>query len=189
MWEQKRGECIKAYWRELGQTLVIDCRWKHTLPNFRVFLPDDILLSLQCDILMQEELKLGQQAVTRHTQPPSQTYRVQLSPDILGPLCHGLGHAVYRLALAMQPSSQSVSAPSPSAAAIQGEPANWPQLSSLQPALGLITGRVAYSVTESGCGVMLRQLQSLLIFADDAWNMPLLAAGPSCPFCAHAARR
>ena len=56
---------------------------------------------------MQEELHLGQQAQTTHTPPPSQTYRVQLSPEILDPLCHGLGHAIYRLALAMQRGPQT----------------------------------------------------------------------------------
>ncbi len=50
----------------------------------------------------QEQLQLGQQAQTLHSPPASLTYRVQLSPDVLDPLCHGLGHAIFRLALAMQ---------------------------------------------------------------------------------------
>ena len=92
------------------------------------------------DVVMQEELRLGEQALTTHTQPPSQTYRVQLSPEILDPLCHGLGHAIYRLAFGMQRSSQSPALLAPPAAAIPGGSAQRPQVPSLQPALGMITG-------------------------------------------------
>lgn len=97
---------------------------------------------------MQEELKLGNQAITRHTQLPSQTYRLQLSPEILDPLCHGLGHAIYRLAFSMQHSTQL--APG---ADIPGGPMQRPQASDLQPALGVTTGRVAYSVSGAECSL------------------------------------
>ena len=101
---------------------------------------------VECDFVMQEELRLGEQAVTTHTQAPSQTYRVQLSPEILDPLCHGLGHAIYRLAFSMQHSSQSPAVPVPPAAAIHAESAQRPQVPSLQPALGMITGKAAQSM-------------------------------------------
>lgn len=91
--------------------------------------------------VVQAELRLGEQALTTHTQPPSQTYRLQLSPEILDPLCHGLGHAIYRLAFSMQHSSQSTAVLVPPAAAIPGGPAQRPQVPSLQPALGMITGK------------------------------------------------
>ena len=96
---------------------------------------------------MQEELRLGEQAPTTHTQLPSQTYRVQLSPQILDPLCHGLGHAIYRLAFSMQHSLQSPAVPMLPAAAIHGGSAQRPQVPSLQPALGIVTGRLANSLS------------------------------------------
>ena len=77
---------------------------------------------------MQEELQLGQQAQTTHTPQPSQTYRVQLSPEVLDPLCHGLGHAIYRLALAMQRAPQTTAAAGPV------------QQAQLSQSLGLIAG-------------------------------------------------
>ena len=98
---------------------------------------------------MQEELKLGTQAITRHTQLPSQTYCLQLPPEILDPLCHGLGHAIYRLAFSMQHS-----APLAPVANDPGGPMQRPQVSNLQPALGVITGRVAYSVTGANCSLV-----------------------------------
>ena len=93
--------------------------------------------------MVQEELRLGEQALTTHTQPPSQTYRVQLSPGILDPLCHGLGHAIYRLAFSMQQSLQPPAVPVPPAVALHAGAAQRPQVPSLQPALGMITGKAA----------------------------------------------
>lgn len=98
---------------------------------------------------MQEELKLGEQAVTRHTQLPSLTYRLQLSPEILDPLCHGLGHAIYRLAFSMQHTTQS--APT---ADVPGGLIQRPHVSNLQPALGVITGRFAHSVSGAECSLV-----------------------------------
>lgn len=86
---------------------------------------------------------MGEQAVTTHTQPPTQTYRVQLSPDILDPLCHGLGHAIYRLAFSLQHSSQLPAVPVPPAAAIHAGSAQRPQVPSLQPILGMVTGKAS----------------------------------------------
>lgn len=115
-------------------------------------------------VVMQEELTLGQQAQTTHTQPLSQTYRVQLSPEILDPLCHGLGHAIYRLALALQPSMQPSLSSLPAVAASPRGVLEGPQLSSLQSTLGLIAGSVTFV---AGYAFMwfLQQLQSLLVFA------------------------
>lgn len=55
----------------------------------------------------QEQLQLGSQAQTLHSPQPSATHRLQLSPDVVDPLCHGLGHAIFRLALKMQQRPQS----------------------------------------------------------------------------------
>lgn len=107
------------------------------------------LVVAHCGIDMQDELKLGNQAITRHTQLPSQTYRLQLSPEMLDPLCHGLGHAIYRLAFSMQHSAQLAPV-----ADIPGGPMQRQLVSNLEPALGVITGRLAYSVSESECSLI-----------------------------------
>ena len=78
---------------------------------------------------LQDTLPVSQ-AQTTHTPLPSATYRVQLSPEVLDPLCHGLGHAIFRMALAKQQSPQ-FSADRP---ALQGL--------DLTPFMSLIAGRI-----------------------------------------------
>lgn len=48
---------------------------------------------------MQEQLQHDRHAQTTHTPHAGQSYRVKLSAELLKPLCHALGHAIYRLAM------------------------------------------------------------------------------------------
>lgn len=83
--------------------------------------------------VLQDEMQLPE-AQTMHTPQPSQTYRVQFGPEVLDPLCHGLGHAIFRIALAQEPSMQSTGLPV-SATDSTG--------STSRPSLGLVAEAVA----------------------------------------------
>ncbi|KAL3157560.1 hypothetical protein ABBQ32_012015 [Trebouxia sp. C0010 RCD-2024] len=146
---------IRSWQRDavVGAALRSFCSWMVTYTDAAIAAFASLALSLaaagcpwiqaEAQRLLQEELTLGQQAQTTHTQPLSQTYRVQLSPEILDPLCHGLGHAIYRLALALQPSMQPSLSSLPAVAASPRGVLEGPQLSSLQSTLGLIAEAVA----------------------------------------------
>ena len=91
---------------------------------------------------MQDELQLPE-AQTMHTPQPSQTYRVQFGPEVLDPLCHGLGHAIFRIALAQEPSVQSTGLPV-STIGSSG--------STSRPSLGLVAGKHSWSIAYGARG-------------------------------------
>lgn len=94
---------------------------------------------------MQDELQHNSHAQTTHTPRTGLSYRVKLSSELIDPLCHGLGHAIYRLALTsserpstqvagrhqLSPGNYATSAYAPAANAIAP---------STQPLLELVTG-------------------------------------------------
>ena len=93
----------------------------------------------------QEQLQLGSQAQTLHSPQPSATHRLQLSPDVVDPLCHGLGHAIFRLALKMQQRPQSPRSPHSNLGADADSSAmQQSSMSSfnLEPFLGTVAGRL-----------------------------------------------
>lgn len=93
----------------------------------------------------QEQLQLGSQAQTLHSPQPSATHRLQLSPDVVDPLCHGLGHAIFRLALRLQqrPPSPMLSHPDLGASTDSGAMQQSSMSSfNLEPSLGTVAGRL-----------------------------------------------
>lgn len=94
---------------------------------------------------VQEQLQLGSQAQTLHSPRPSATHRLQLSADVVDPLCHGLGHAIFRLALKMQQRPQSptlshsdLGAGTDSSAAQQSSMSSF----NVEQSLGTVAGRL-----------------------------------------------
>ena len=98
------------------------------------------------ELVVQETLQLSQ-AQTVHTPLPSATYRVQLSPEVLDPLCHGLGHAIFRLVLAKQQSLQSPALLDPQSLTAD---ALGSQGDDLRPSPSLIAGKFGVSAEETG---------------------------------------
>lgn len=54
---------------------------------------------------MQEQVQHNTRAQTTHTPHCGSYFRVKLSAKLLDPLCHGLGHSIYRLAMTTNQSS------------------------------------------------------------------------------------
>lgn len=87
-------------------------------------------------------MHLGHQAQTSHTPKASLTYRVQLLPDVLDPLRHGLGHAIFRLALVML-ETDALAQPVTSAAGAQASTAQQPGVSRiLETTLSTVAGEL-----------------------------------------------
>lgn len=87
-------------------------------------------------------MHLGHQAQTSHTPKASLTYRVQLLPDVLDPLRHGLGHAIFRLALVML-ETDALAQPVTSAAGAQASTAQQPGASRiLETTLSTVAGEL-----------------------------------------------
>ncbi|DBA72512.1 TPA: hypothetical protein ACH3X2_010274 [Trebouxia sp. C0005] len=100
-----------------GAALQCFCSWMVTFSDAVITRFAGLALSLaaagcpwlqaEAQHVLQEQLQLGSQAQTLHSPRPSATPRLQLSADVVDPLCHGLGHAIFRLALKMQQRPQS----------------------------------------------------------------------------------
>ena len=118
-------------------------------------------------MLDQEQLQLGPQAQTLHSPQPTSTYRVKLTPDVLDPVCHGLGHAIFRLALAMQSTQPVVlhsAGTQESSMQQQAAPSPW-----LETRLGTVAG--GYSLQCCAC---------ISVSLCNACNHALLLTKPWC---------